>query len=172
MEYSEKVEGSLFRIQALPAEQTLELIQGAALMYSDPDKLGESVHKVLASRYELNDSIECIETATHDGGILDSVQEIRVAVRRFDEAIDKSATLLLKGQKPEGMEVLMNRCTQLETALAASVARLRNVCTIVQSHKLDDIRMLDDQRIATDRKVLFWLLAGSLVVGLGFALFL
>jgi len=170
LESSEKEDSALFRVQALSAEQKVDLIQGISLMYADPDALQKSVHKMLASRYELSDLIEKVEVATHDGRVLETLQETKEAVRRFDESTDKSAALLLKGQKSEGLDVLMNRCTQMESALAASVAKIRNACAIVQANKLDEIRVPDDQRIASERKTLLWLLAGSLVVGLGFIL--
>ena len=170
LEHSVNVETALFRIQALPAEQTLELVQGASLMYSDPEAVIKSVQKVLASRNELNDSLESVETAIHDPNVLESVRETKDAVGRFNDAIDKSTALLLKGQKAEGMDVLMNRCTQLETSLVTSVAKLQSACTGAQSNKLDETRFLDSQRIASERKTLLWLLAGDLVVGLGFIL--
>jgi len=170
LEHSVNVESALFRIQALPAEQTLSLIQGASLMYSEPDILEKSVQKVLDSRNELSEALESVEIAIHGDRVSESIQEAKEAVRRFNEAIDKATDLLVKGQKPEGMEVLMNRCTQLETGLVAAVSNLENACTAAQSKKLDETRMLDDQRIATQRKTLLWLVAGILAAGVGFIL--
>ncbi len=170
MEHSVNVEGALFRIQALPAEQTLDLSQAASVMYSDPSVLEESVRKVQESRADLNEMLDSLETALHDRSVSESTSEVRESVQRFNESIDKSTALLLKGQRPEGTEVLMNRCAQLGRALMEAVSKLESACTGAQSRKMDETRMLDDQRIASQRRMLLWLAASCFAAGAGFIL--
>jgi len=170
LEHSVNVEGALFRIQALPAEQTLELIQGSIVMYSDPEALQQAVQKVLTSREELDDALEIVKIAIHGERVTEAIKETTDSAKHFNDAIDKATALLLKGQKLEGVDVLMNRCTQLGSSLVASVAKLQNACTGEQSDKLDETRQLDAQRIAQERKTLLWLVVSGLGAGLGFIL--
>ena len=166
LEHSVHLEGALFKIQSLPAEQTLNMIQSASVMYSEPEILQKAVEKMFASRAELDESIESVDVAIRDGLVVESLQETKEAVQRFNEAMDKATALLLKGQKSEGVDVLMNRCVQL----SAAASKLASACTGAQSNKLEETRLIDAQRIASERRTLFWLIVGSLVAGLGFIL--
>ncbi|MEI6871249.1 MAG: hypothetical protein WCL08_03110 [Verrucomicrobiota bacterium] len=170
IEHSVTVESALFRIQALPAEQTLELIQASILLYSDPETLEKAVQRVSVSRADLEESLESVKIAIHGQRVSEALQETAESAERFNEAIEKAILLLKNGQKPEAMDVLMNRCTQLETALVGNVAKLQNACTAEQSNKRDETRLLDAQRIASERRTLLWLVLGGLGAGLGFIL--
>jgi len=170
LEHSVNVESALFRIQAIPSEEALELMQASALTYSDPEAVPRSVQKVNLKRDELQYSLEVIKIAIRSQSVSAAMQETEDWTKRFNEAIDKASDLLMKGQKNEGIDVLVNRCTQLETALVASVARLQKACTDEQSNKIEETRLLDAQRIASERKTLFWLILGGLGTGWGFIL--
>jgi hypothetical protein len=170
LEHSVNIESALFRIQAVPAEQTLELIQASILLYSDPGALERAVKKVSEGREELQNSLESVKISIRRETVMEAVQLAEDSARRFYEGIDKAADLLQKGQKTEGLDVLMNRCTQLETALVASVSKLEFVCTGEQSKKLEEIRGLEEVRISSERRVIMGLILGSLIAGFCFIL--
>ncbi len=170
LEHSVNVESALFRIQALPAEQTLELIQASILLYSDPETLQTAVQRVIVSREDLEESLGSVRIAINSQRVTAALQETADSARRFNEAIDKAIALIKNGQKTEAMDVLMNRCTQLETALGANVAKLQHACAGEQANKSDETRLLDAQRIARERRTLLWLVLGGLGAGLGFIL--
>ena len=168
LEHSVNVETALFKIQSLPGDQTLELIQGTSLMYSEPDAIEKSVKEVLLGRGELVDLLENVAFSFRDGSLSENLEKVREALGRFNEAVDKSTGLLLKGQRAEGMDVLMNRCIHLESGLMSAVGKLQGACISLQSGKLEETRKLDAERIARQRRILIWLIAGVLAAGISF----
>jgi hypothetical protein len=170
LEHSVNVETALFKIQSLPGDQTLELIQGTSLMYSEPDAIEKSVKEVLLDRGELVDLLENVAFSFRDGSLSENLEKVREALGRFNEAVDKSTGLLLKGQRAEGMDVLMNRCIHLESGVVSAVGKLQSACISLQSAKLEETRKLDSERIARQRRILVWLIAGVLAAGISFVI--
>jgi hypothetical protein len=172
LEHSVNVQGALFRIQALPAEQILALLQGSIVMYADPEALPSAFTRLKAIRDEFTDSIESLKLAIHSVPVMSALEGTLDYSQRFNEALDKAANLLEKGQKQEATEVLMNRCSQLQASFVASVASLQSACAGEQSDKIKETQTLDAERFASDRRSLFWIVTGILGAGLGFIFFI
>jgi len=170
LEHSVNVETALFKIQSLPSDQVLELFQGTSVMYSEPDAIEKSVNKVLLNRGELVDLLENVAFSFRDLSLPENLEEVREALQRFNEAVDKSTALLLKGKRAEGMDVLMNRCIHLESGLMSAVGKLQSACISLQSGKLEETRKFDAERIARQRRILIWLIAGILAAGISFVI--
>ncbi len=117
LEHSVHIGEAFFKIQALPVGQILELVQGSIVMYSDPEALQKGVQKVITKRAEIDESLESLRASIHSEILTEAIQATIESSNRFNDAIDKSASLLLNGQKTEGDDVLMNRCTLLGAGL-------------------------------------------------------
>lgn len=168
LEHSVNVQGALFRIQSLPAEQILALLQGSIVMYSDPEALPSAFIRLKAIRDEFTDAIEALKFAIHSAKVTDALEATLDYSQRFNEALDKAARLLEKGEKQEATDVLMNRGSQLQASFVASVANLQSACAGEQSEKMEETQILDSKRVLVERRSLFWIVTGIVGAGLGF----
>ena len=172
LEHSVNVQGALFRIQSTPAEQILALLQGSVIMYSDPKALPNAFTRLKAIRDEFTDSIESLKFAIHGAPVMAALEGTLDYSQRFNEALDKAVHLLEKGQKQEATDVLMNRCSQLQTSFVASVASLQSACAGEQSDKIAETQTLDAERFLSERRSLFWIVTGIVGAGLAFIFFI
>jgi len=168
LEHSVNVQGALFRIQSLPAEQILALLQGSIVMYSDPEALPSAFIRLKAIRDEFTDATEALKFAIHSAKVTSALEATLDYSQRFNEALDKAARLLEKGEKQEATDVLMNRCSQLQASFVASVATLQSACAGEQSEKMEETQILDSKRVLVERRSLFWIVTGIVGAGLGF----
>jgi hypothetical protein len=168
LEHSVNVQGALFRIQSLPAEQILALLQGSIVMYSDPEALPSAFIRLKAIRDEFTDATEALKFAIHSAKVTSALEATLDYSQRFNEALDKAARLLEKGEKQEATDVLMNRCSQLQASFVASVATLQFACAGEQSEKMEETQILDSKRVLVERRSLFWIVTGIVGAGLGF----
>jgi hypothetical protein len=168
LEHSVNVQGALFRIQSLPAEQILALLQGSIVMYSDPEALPSAFIRLKAIRDEFTDATEALKFAIHSTKVTNALEATLDYSQRFNEALDKAARLLEKGEKQEATDVLMNRCSQLQASFVASVANLQSACAGEQAEKMEETQILDSKRVLVERRSLFWIVTGIVGAGLGF----
>jgi len=168
LEHSVNVQGALFRIQSLPAEQILALLQGSIVMYSDPEALPSAFIRLKAIRDEFADATEALKFAIHSAKVTSALEATLDYSQRFNEALDKAARLLEKGEKQEATDVLTNRCSQLQASFVASVATLQSACAGEQSEKMEETQILDSKRVLVERRSLFWIVTGIVGAGLGF----
>jgi len=172
LEHSVNVQGALFRIQSLPAEQILALLQGSIVMYSDPEALPSAFIRLKAIRDEFTDATEALKFAIHSAKVTSALEATLDYSQRFNEALDKAARLLEKGEKQEATDVLMNRCSQLQASFVASVANLQSACAGEQAEKMEETQILDSKRVLVERRSLFWIVTGIVGAGLGFVFLL
>jgi len=171
LEHSVNVQGALFRVQSLPAEQILALLQGSTVMYADPEALTSALNRVKVIRDEFTEAVESLKFAIHAAKVTNAINGTLDYSQRFNEALDKASALLEGGQKQEATEVIMNRCTQLQSALMSNVATLQSACAEEQSDKIKETITLDSQRIAKQRRSFLLIVAGVLGAGLSFIFF-
>jgi len=172
LEHSVNVQGALFRIQSLPAEQILSLLQGSIVMYSDSEALPSALIRLKAIRDEFTDAIEALKFAIHGAKVTYALEGTLDSSQRFNEALDKAARLLEKGEKQEATDVLMNRCSQLQTSFVASVANLQFACAGEQAEKMEETQLFNSKRVLAERQSLFWIVTGIVGAGLGFISFI